>query len=133
MLAAVDCKHAPLNETLGFGFDDQLSLYDLCSEYLQNNDIHVQNSNDTVAIIMQGYQSFDLNGFGSADALPQDHIYNFYRCLNKNFKEYRVFDKENYPEQQPDIEFKTLSPLFQYPDHVLGGYNLCQPSQVKQY
>ena len=54
MLAAVDCKHAPLNETMDW-FGDSISLYDLCKEFLTDNDIFTDDYNHTTAIIMQGY------------------------------------------------------------------------------
>ena len=36
-----------------------------------------------IAVIMQAYSLFEIAS--EANGLPQDRIYDFYRCLNKDF------------------------------------------------
>lgn len=97
-----------------------------CRDYMDRAGVDVDNFENLVAVAMHGYE--ELTGYGDS-LMPQSIIYDFHRCLNKDFNRYAVFQHDQFFESH--LPFKTLSPLFEEPEkQALGKFNLCSPEKV---
>lgn len=59
---------------------------------------------------MHGYEMYE--NLSVLSIWPQDRIYNFYHCLNRNMTEWPIFNQKYMDNENNLTNFKVLNPLY---------------------